>query len=51
MTSKDMRSWESGNIGYIVGNQPLKWQHFWQQGGNNRQHFDDENLLLLKQTN
>jgi hypothetical protein len=30
---------KSGNIGYIVDYQGLKWQHFRQQGGNNRQHF------------
>ena len=35
----DIGSRQSGNIGYIVGNQALKWQHLWQQGGNNRQHF------------
>jgi hypothetical protein len=29
-----MRSWKSGNIGYIVEIQALKWQHFWQHGGN-----------------
>jgi hypothetical protein len=34
---KTYESWKSGNIGYIVGNQQLKWQHFWQQGSNNWQ--------------
>jgi hypothetical protein len=39
MTAKYIDALESGNIGYIVGHQALKWQHFEQRGGNNRQHF------------
>jgi hypothetical protein len=35
-----MRSRKSGNIGYIVDYQALKWQHLWQQGSNKRQHFN-----------
>jgi hypothetical protein len=35
----DIRSRKSGNIGYNVDSQQLKWQHFKQHGGNNRQHY------------
>jgi hypothetical protein len=37
---KVRRAQKSGNIGYIVDIQSLKWQHFRQHTGNNRQHFD-----------
>ena len=31
------KRWKIGNIGYIVGHQQLKWQHFGNTIGNNRQ--------------
>jgi hypothetical protein len=35
----NMRSWKSGYIGYVVDNQRLKWQHFWQRSGNSQLHY------------
>jgi len=41
------KRWKIGNIGYIVGQQELKWQQIGNTIGNNRQHFGrrSENAL------
>jgi len=37
--AKVYKRWKIGNIGYIVGQQGLKWQQIGNTIGNNRQHF------------